>query len=112
MPYTCPRCSTTSQDPNDELFRYCGRCHLFETDQEVIETVLQLLPQDPGQLPKDLINIAQPTIDHQPGKCANCHRPCWIGPHQIDMMRSGTARGICWYCYLDALGLNTQEGTR
>lgn len=25
--YTCPFCGAVSHNPNDALFRYCGRCH-------------------------------------------------------------------------------------
>lgn len=30
MTYTCPRCHASSENPNDERERYCGRCHRFE----------------------------------------------------------------------------------
>lgn len=27
MSFTCPACSATSYNPNDERYGYCGRCH-------------------------------------------------------------------------------------
>lgn len=37
--YTCPRCGAVSYNLNDARERYCGRCHLFESDMEELDAI-------------------------------------------------------------------------
>ncbi len=39
---TCPRCGCTSHHPTDVREQYCGRCHAFHEDSELVSSLLAL----------------------------------------------------------------------
>ncbi len=55
MPYTCPHCLWTSNNPNDKINKYCGHCHVFNEDEFEPTSFQRVLirgllhPQDPYQ---------------------------------------------------------------
>lgn len=40
MSYTCPYCDATSHHPEDERYRFCGRCNKFESECRVMRMCL------------------------------------------------------------------------
>ncbi len=44
MSYTCPTCKRTSYNPNDEKFKYCGSCNVFEDDVALRKALARVLP--------------------------------------------------------------------
>jgi hypothetical protein len=47
MARTCPKCGMTSQNPDDELKRYCGNCQEFHDDMQYEISAEDLVEGDP-----------------------------------------------------------------
>lgn len=39
MSFTCRHCNRTSHNPNDALNRYCGYCHHYCDDADLVEEI-------------------------------------------------------------------------
>lgn len=54
MSYTCPTCHRVSHNPNDEKYKYCGNCRMFEEFMLVSDTMVPADTVDPDPQTDDI----------------------------------------------------------
>lgn len=107
MPFTCPECSRTSHNPNDEKYRYCGACHKFFTDEidepADVVTISQLIIEARAVMAQGAI------MDYPPEHTRHWRAViAWLMAHLPPEHASTSPEPPCDRC-MD-LGVSTEDG--